>query len=99
MSSDVSLFESSFIAASSSVASFFDDFLEFSKENELLQFIDTFIELSKTVRSKAMKERFTSFEKENPDFYNWGDIACVLGDDFLNDVTFEWMEKYVLSFL
>ena len=26
---------------------FFDDFLEFSKENELLQFIDTFIELSK----------------------------------------------------
>ena len=57
-----------------------------------------FIELSKTVRSKAMKERFATFKKENPDFYNWGNIACMLGDDFLNDVTLEWMEKYTFFY-
>lgn len=53
-----------------------------------------FIELSKTVRSKTKKERYRTFVKENPDFFLWGEFASLLGEEILDDVSFEWMNKY-----
>lgn len=52
-----------------------------------------FLELSKTVRSKSSQALYNCFVKENPDFFNWGDLASIVGDEILDDVTFEWMDK------
>lgn len=56
-----------------------------------------FFELARVIRSKMAHKCYKLFMKANPDFFNWGDIASVLGDDFLDDLPNDWFSKSVFG--
>ena len=58
-----------------------------------------FFELARVIRSKTAHKFYKLFQKSNPDFFNWGDISSVLGDDFLNDIPDNWFAKWLVSCL
>lgn len=58
-----------------------------------------FFELARVIRSKTAHKFYKLFQKSNPDFFNWGDISSVLGDDFLNDIPDNWFAKLLASCL
>lgn len=54
-----------------------------------------FFELARVIRSKTAHKLYKVFQKANPDFFNWGDISSVLGDDFLSDIPDDWFSKWL----
>ena len=54
-----------------------------------------FFELSRFVRSRGMEKMYHRFVKNNPDFFLWGSVADILGDEYINDIPMEWTEKWV----
>lgn len=51
-----------------------------------------FFELSRVVRSRKMRDASMAFKESTPDFYNWSDYSDILGEGYLDDVEFDWVE-------
>lgn len=52
-----------------------------------------FFELSRVVRSRKLRDASFVFRESTPDFYFWSNFADILGEDYLDDVAFDWVER------
>ena len=56
--------------------------------------VTPFIELSRFIRSRGKEKAYRRFVKRNPDFFLWGEIESILGDDALQELPMEWTNQW-----